>query len=117
MRTSIILLVLAGASLAEEPAPVAVIATQMKVIRNPDADWDAKWAAYNAMKEVAKKDNPEALAAYEAVRAEVADAVRRDTVPLSGWIMGFFGATLLWGGLAFCMGVARKAGGGMGAEE
>ena len=110
------LLMLGAATFASEQNGVTVIDAQMKIIRNPDASWDAKWDAYNAMKEV--KDSSEAAqTTYAAYQKEIAEAIRRDNVPASGWVMGLFGAALLWGGLAYCMGVARKSGKGMGAEE
>ena len=36
--------------------------------------------------------------------------LRRETLPVTGWIMGFFGASLLWGGFAVCVAIARKTG-------
>ena len=117
MRASLLILFLASGAFAAENDGVTVIDAQMKIIRNPDAEWQAKWDAYQEMKKAVADGGEAAQTAYSAVQKEVAEAVRRDNVPGSGWIMGFFGATLLWGGLAYCMGVARKSGKGMGAEE
>lgn len=46
---------------------------------------------------------------YLAIRPAVADALRRESVPLSGWLLGLFGALLLWGGMTVCILIAVKA--------
>jgi len=46
---------------------------------------------------------------YLAIRPAVADALRRESVPLSGWLLGLFGALLLWGGMTICILIAVKA--------
>lgn len=114
MKTSLALLLLVSLSPAE--SAVETIDTQMIVIRDKNATWDAKWDAYKAM--AAVKDKSDASkAAYKAVQKEIAAAVRRESVPTSGILMGLFGAALLWGGLGYCIRLARKSGKGMGAEE
>jgi len=46
---------------------------------------------------------------YLAIRPAVADALRRESVPTSGWVLGIFAALLLWGGMAVCILIAVKA--------
>ena len=85
----------------------------------PDATWDATWKAYWAVKDATaaslkdsadvKAQKQAALTAYEGIQKRVAEALRRDSLSVGAWLMGFFGASLLWGGFAFCVGVARKA--------
>ncbi len=121
MRTSFLLLTIACVSFAaEDDADAkgrALVGELVKVLRDPDSSWRNKWDAYMKVNKAVGAKNAGAIAAYtQDVKKETAIAIRRDNVPVSGWIMGMVGSTLLWGGLAFCIGVARKAGGGMGSE-
>lgn len=105
----------------DEPDALARVRTLGDVIARDDATWDEKWRAYrNAKEAIADARGEEkvaAEAAYSAIQGAVAEAIRRENLPVSGWLMGLFGAGLLWGGFAFCIGVARKKGasGGKGA--
>ena len=79
------------------------------------ANFDNTNDLYKAAKNALADDKDgKAKARYEEIRPKVAEALRRNAMPTSAWLMGVFGATLLWGGLAFCIGVARKKGGGKG---
>jgi len=103
---------------AAEDTALAKVHRLAEVIAQKDASWDAKQAAYRAVHDALKDaKGPEAeaaRAAYVDIRADVANAIRREELPAFGWLMAFFGATLMWGGLAFCIGVARKKGGSGG---
>ena len=83
------------------------------------ASWGDKWSAYKAAKEaleaaegdrpeVAEKEGP-ASDWYKLIQGQVAKAVRRESLSIAGWLMGLFGALLLWGGFAFCVRIARRA--------
>ncbi len=119
--TSVLVLVLFAAApraWAAEETALQKVQKLAEVVAQKDASWDARWDAYRAVRDgwkTAKGQDAEAAkAAYEAIRADVANAIRREELPASGWLMAFFGATLMWGGLAFCIGVARKKGGSGG---
>lgn len=58
--------------------------------------------------------DPKAQARYDEIQAKVADVMRRNSMPGVAWIMGLFGAVLLWGGFGYCLRVARKSGGAAG---
>ncbi len=110
----------------EEKTLSDLVAELNATLDDDDAKWKDHWKAYRAfmarrdMLGEDKKANDEALAAraaaeleagmalYEPLQGRVADAVRRSTLPWSGWIMGFFGASLLWGGFAVCVAIAIK---------
>ena len=47
---------------------------------------------------------------YGRIQENVAAALLRESVPASGWVMGIFGALLLWGGFAICVGIAIRSG-------
>lgn len=80
-----------------------------------DATFENTNDLYKAAKAaLAHDEDGAAQARYEAIQDDVAAAMRRNDLPTSAWIMGVFGATLMWGGLAFCIGVARKKGGSGG---
>ena len=89
-------------------------------IKDPGASFDDRWTAYERVRAAIKKEkeagkelkNPSTAIAdgYAEIQGDVATALRRENLPASAWIMGFFGASLLWGGFAFCLGVARRQG-------
>lgn len=123
MRSSLLallmLLLLAGSVRASDVAaesddPVALVATLERVIQDPESSWQDRWNAYDAAKKAIgdgkEGRQKEAEAAYVAIRPEVADALRRSNLSPSAWIMGLVGTLLLWGGFAFHLGIARRAG-------
>ncbi len=111
-----------------EASTAKLIAALEDAVRDPKSSWKSRWDAYRAAQSAlgkAQKARPKAADGkgptsdwYAEIRPLVADAVRREELPVSGWLMAFFGASLMWGGLAFCIGVARKKGnsGGKGAD-
>ena len=105
-----------------ESDALAKVEALKQAVADPDGTWEQRWEAYVAVRELRKTVKgplqEQVDAAYLPIQEAVADAVRRDALPVSGWLMGFFGASLMWGGLAFCIGVARKKGnsGGKGAS-
>lgn len=109
----------------ERPTHLEIVEELASYVAREDADFDGANPLYKRAKEAiaaeaegAAEDDPKPAAArYEEIRGAVANAMRRDELPASAWIMGVFGASLMWGGLAFCIGVARKKGdsGGKGA--
>lgn len=105
----------ATAVAADGPSAMDAVEKLAAHLATGDADFDSTNDLYKAAKQ-ALKDAPDeqAQARYDEIRPQVADAMRRNDLPTSAWIMGVFGASLLWGGLAFCIGVARKKGGGKG---
>ena len=121
MRTSLFslltLLLLAGPALAsdvENEDPLAAVSALERVVSDPDSAWQDRWNAYEDVKGAigdGKTEEEKAVqAAYEAIRPQVADALRRENLSPSAWIMGFVGTPLLWGGFAFHLGIARRAG-------
>lgn len=46
---------------------------------------------------------------YIAVRTRIAAALRRDDLSPAGWLMAFFAASLLWGGLAVTVTIAVRS--------
>lgn len=119
MRTSGILLatlLLAGVAAGEEdPCLKKVFALQEKT-KDAAASWDARYQAYKDAKAALETGDELCKRAYEAIRPEVADGLRRDAVPASGWTMGLFGACLLWGGFSVCCVIAIRSG-RSGTEE
>ena len=127
-RSSALLVLLIYASALATPAfaaeadPLAKVEALKQAVADPDGTWEQRWRAYLDMKACLKAAKgpakQQAEAAYKLIQKDVANAIRRNELPVSGWLMGFFGATLMWGGLAFCIGVARKKGnsGGRGAS-
>ncbi len=103
----------------DEPTPLEAVEELAAYIEKDGADFEGANPLYKAAKDAlaaeakAGGDAP-AQARYDEIRSRVADVMRRNEMPTSAWLMGFFGATLLWGGFAFCVGVARKRGGGKG---
>ncbi|MDJ0521556.1 MAG: hypothetical protein QNJ90_05715 [Planctomycetota bacterium] len=128
MRTSTLafafVILLAGSAYAADEgakkSPLEVVEELATYVARDDADFEGGNALYKAAKDAIKaeaeaiEDEEKRVAAkrYADIQTQVASKLRRDTVPVSGWLMGLFGATLLWGGLLFCIGVARKKGGG-----
>lgn len=102
-----------------EPDAARALEALETITADERAAWKDKWAAYKAAKEAlseAEGARPEvadgkgpASDYYGLIQKQVAVAVRRENLSAAGWLMGFFGALLLWGGFAFCVGVARKA--------
>jgi hypothetical protein len=115
----VLVLLAAGPALAskveaEPQDPVAVVAELERIIQDPESSWQERWNAYDAAKKAIgdgkEGRQKEAEAAYVAIRPAVADALRRTNLAPSAWIMGFVGTLLLWGGFAFHLGIARRAG-------
>ncbi len=106
----------------EGEPPLAVVEELAAYVATDDTDFDGTNKLYKAAKAaiaaeaeaIEDADARPAAKRYAEIQSQVADAMRRDSLPTSAWLMGFFGATLLWGGMAFCIGVARKRGGGKG---
>jgi hypothetical protein len=109
-----------------EPDAAKALDALESITADEKAPWKDKWEAYKAAKEaledaagqrpsIAGGQGP-ALDYYVLIRKQVADAVRRDGLSFAGWLMGFFGAVLLWGGFAFCVRIARKSGKEQAAE-
>ncbi len=93
----------------------AVDAAEVEFLRKLSAD--QKKTLKNQLEQIKKDRGPEhgdygspAGKAYEAIRKDVADSIRRDALPPSGWIMALVGIVLLWGGFAFCVGRAVRTG-------
>lgn len=98
----------------EGPGPAtAAVAELERTLDAPPPTWDELYRAYDdtkkAMEDASGADAEAAAAAYERIQPRVADALRRDRMPLSAWIMGIFGALLLWGGFAVCMTIAMRS--------
>ena len=101
----------------EQPTTLERVEALAAHVAKGDVDFDSTNELYKAAKKALEEAPDEkAQARYEEIQPQVADAMRRNDMPTSAWIMGIFGASLLWGGLAFCIGVARKKGrsGGQG---
>ncbi len=110
----------------EEQALVNLAGDLEAALDRPGAKWSEHWGAYRAFtkqraalssqissgdKELAKAASAELAegnAAYAPLQKRTADAVRRTTLPASGWIMAFFGSSLLFGGFAVCIAIAIK---------
>lgn len=123
LKTSVLIVLLLAAWAApvwagEEKPPLQVVEDLAEIIKDEDAKWIDKWNAYKAAKDAidaekaAIEDEDQRVAAkrYSEIQEDVADGIRRDTLPVSGWLMGFFGASLLWGGFAVCIAIAIRAG-------
>ena len=126
MRTLLVLIALLPllpAQAGEQPKSADLLLNELQALmQNPDSSWEERWDAYKQAKAAVdkeKKKNKESKSAkrYEALRPAVAKALRRTELPASGWVMGFFGASLLWGGFAVCVAIAIKAGKGRGTSE
>jgi len=124
MRTSGILLaglLLTGVAAAEdEKSCLDMVQALGQKTEDASASWDERYEAHKevraALDALEKKLEPEDVARYEAcqaayepIRADVADALRRDAVPFSGWLLGLFGACLMWGGFSFCCVIASRS--------
>ena len=116
---------LVGSAEAADEGPLADVAKLKRLSADPDASWSDRWRAYKDVKaalDAAEGDlQKEAKAAYEEIKPLVAKGLRRTTLPVGGWIMGFLGASLLWRGFAVCITIAapsrRKDGQGEEAGE
>jgi len=70
---------------------------------------EAYKAAKDAMDAVKDDEDERCKRAYTAIRGDTEQALRRDNLSVTGWIMAFFAATVLWGGCATCITLAMKA--------
>jgi hypothetical protein len=119
MRRSGILLtvlLLLGMAHGEENACLKAVGVLAEKTQDASTTWDERYEAYKEVKEALEGGDEKCQAAYEAIRADVADGLRRDGVPGSGWVMGLFGACLLWGGFSICCLIAIRSG-KSGVEE
>lgn len=120
-----VLLLPVPALAADDPAkktPLDHVEALATYVAQDDADFDGGSALYKAARAalaeeaetVEKPEDRVAAARYAEIQERVANVMRRESVPVMAWVMGLFGAFLLWGGFFFCLGVARKSGGGKG---
>jgi len=119
MRTSGILLaglLLAGVAAGEDSSCLKKVFALREKTKDASASWDQRYAAYKDVKVALETGDETCQAAYEAIRTDVADGLRRDAVPLSGWLLGLFGACLMWGGFTLCCVIASRSG-RSGTEE
>ena len=94
-------------------------------IAKDGADFDGGNDLYKAAKDaltneadlVADEAKRAGAKRYAEIQPEVARVMERESVPPMAWVMGLFGAFLLWGGFFFCLGVARKKGGSGGQGD
>ena len=123
MRTSVtvfaIILVLAAPVFADDAGQDALeaIGALQRVVNDDAVKWQERWKAYKKAKDAIdgipdEGQKKAAQEAYDAIQGQVAKGLHRETLPVSGWVMGFFGATLLWGGFMVCVGIAVKMGKG-----
>lgn len=101
---------------AEEAPDTAVLAVGRlaSVLDEPGASWEDVYLRYTEAKDAIGEEEDEATrtqaeADYSAIRERVAEALRRDRVPASGWFLGIFGALLLWGGFGYCLRIAMRS--------
>jgi hypothetical protein len=125
--TIFVLLAAPGIALAADEGPAKTPLDHVEAlaayVAQDDANFEGGNALYKAAKaalakeaeEIPDKDQRPAAKRYAEIQPAVAEALRHDHVPAMAWVMGIFGALLLWGGFAFCIGVARKKGGGKGS--
>lgn len=105
-----ILLLLPGVARAEDTTQSCLDAiAELQARIQEGADWDTKYAAYKKATEL-KAGDEKCETAYMEIQPLVADGLRREDVPLSGWLMGLFGGALLWGGMTVCIIIAIKSG-------
>jgi len=119
MRTSGILLaglLLAGVATGEENSCLETVRALGQKTEDASVSWDERYEAYKEAKAALENGDETCQAAYEAIRADVADGLRRDGVPASGWLMGLFGTCLMWGGFTVCCVIAARSG-ESGTEE
>ncbi|MHC4135485.1 MAG: hypothetical protein ACYTDU_20145 [Planctomycetota bacterium] len=119
MRTSGILLaglLLAGVAAGQDDSCLKAVGALAQKTLDGSASWDERYEAYKEAKTALETGDEKCLAAYEAIRADVADGLRREAVPASGWLLGLFGACLLWGGFSLCCVIASRSG-RSGTEE
>jgi len=120
MWTRLILatLLLGGFVLAQDDSDPCLIAVKKlgEIVRDSDASWADQLEAYKRAKVALEGGNEECTAHYERIRPAVANALRRDEIRWDGILLGFFGATLMWGGFTFCLAIAWKSG-KSGTEE
>jgi hypothetical protein len=119
MRTSGMLLaglLLAGVAAGEDDSCLKAVGALAQKTLDRSASWNERYEAYKDAKTALETGDEKCLAAYEAIRTDVADGLRREAVPASGWLLGLFGACLLWGGFAVCCVVAARSG-RSGTEE
>jgi len=109
-------LLLAGVAAGEEKSCLDTVRALEQRTADASASWDERYEAYKEVKVALEAGEETCQAAYEAIRAGVAEGLRRDAVPFSGWLLGLFGACLMWGGFAFCCVIAFRSG-RSGTEE
>ena len=94
-----------------EPDAYAALVRLDEVTRaDTKAAWRKRWQAYLDAKDAlaaASDDGPTAVL-YAGLQPQVADALRRGGVPLSGILVGVLGALILWGGFFVCLRIAMK---------
>ena len=138
LLAALALLLLAAPAYAEEPADAfPVLSALDKQLEALPDSWDDRWAAYQDAKDdlaaerealgpardawrKREKGGDEPLTSDEQVLAaqwdamipvqtRVATALRRDQLSLGAILMGFFAATLLWGGFAVTTTIAMRS--------
>lgn len=112
----ILLLLLAGTAAGQEDPCLKKVFELDRKTQDASASWDERYEAYKEAKAALETGDEKCVAAYEAIRSDVADGLRRDAVPGIGWVMGLFGACLLWGGFSVCCVIAIRSG-KSGVEE
>ena len=116
-----LVVVLAAPASADEKASARQAAEKAKeALQASLADESAsradRYEAYQDFKaelgDLEKEDKKAVEAAYaeSGLQKNTADALRRSTLPAMGWLMGFFGASLLWGGFMVCVAIAMRSG-------
>ncbi|MFQ5843627.1 MAG: hypothetical protein ACE5JG_01430 [Planctomycetota bacterium] len=96
---------------------LATVQKLKRTIADEKSTWKERRAAHEEAKEALKGGDQACRILYDRIKSSVELALRRDTPSWDAWLMGFFGATLLWGGFMVCVGIARKTGKKWGAEE
>ena len=102
------LLLTASLAQADETKCLEAVRKLAAAVRDESTSWQDRWDAYKAAKDALKDGDEACEAAYVAIRADVEKGLRRESFPVMGWIMGFFGASLLWGGFMVCVAIAMK---------
>ena len=111
LAAAVLVSAIAVARADESQCLAAVKDLELKTAEDSEATWDERYEAYKTAKAQLEEDDYKLCAlAYEGIRKKVADGLRRESVPLSGWLMGLFSAGLLWGGLSVCCWIAFRSG-------
>ncbi len=119
------------------PNPLAVVeALDARLQATPDS-WQDRWDAYQAVKDDLTAEREALTPAREAwrkreaegadaltpaertlagtwdefipVQTRIATSLRRSNLSLGAWLMGFFAASLLWGGFAVTVTIAMRS--------